>query len=97
MLEFTFTKVSLQLGNGNPVEFDIDDGKWDAVKVAEQQASDGGGKIENGDKKAAKPGANPFFKFVFADDTVIAARGRGGGLALWAKEGEPETDANDAK
>ena len=97
MLEFTFTKVSLQLGNANPVEFDIDDGKWDAVKVAEQQASDGGGKIENGDKKAAKPGANPFFKFVFADDAVIAARGRGGGLALWAKEGEPETDANDAK
>ena len=46
--------------------------------------------------KASKPGANPFFKFVYADDKCIAARGRGGGLALWAREGDPETDANEA-
>ena len=51
-------------------------------------------KDEKADAKASKPGANPFFKFVFADDQCIAARGRGGGLALWAREGEPETDAS---
>jgi hypothetical protein len=96
MLEFTFTKVSLRLGTLGPWSVDIDDGKWDGVKAAEQAASEGGGKIEKADakKRAAKPGANPFFKFVFADDKCIAARGRGGGLALWAREGEPETDAN---
>ena len=54
----------------------------------------GGGRIEKADAKATKPGANPFFKFVFADDRCIAARGRGGGLALWAREGDPETDAS---
>jgi hypothetical protein len=67
---------------------------WDGVQAARQAASEGGGKIEKADAKASKPGANPFFKFVFADDKCIAARGRGGGLALWAREGEPETDAN---
>ena len=91
MLEFTFTRVSLALGPLGPVSFDIDDGKWDAVKAAEQSASEGQGKVEKG--KGSKPGANPFFKFVYTDDKCIAARGRGGGLAMWAREGEPETDA----
>jgi len=92
MLEFTFTRVSLGLGPLGPWSFDIDDGKWDAVKAAEQSASEGQGKVEKG--KASKPGANPFFKFVYTDDKCIAARGRGGGLAMWAREGEPETDAH---
>ena len=94
MLEFTFTKVSLKLGPLGPWSVDIDDGKWEGVKGAEQAASAGGGRIEKADAKATKPGANPFFKFVFADDRCIAARGRGGGLALWAREGDPETDAS---
>ena len=94
MLEFTFTKVSLKLGPLGPWSVDIDDGKWEGVKGAEQAASAGGGRIEKADAKASKPGANPFFKFVFADDRCIAARGRGGGLALWAREGDPETDAS---
>ena len=83
MLEFTFTRVSLGLGPLGPWSFDIDDGKWDAVKAAEQSASEGQGKVEKG--KASKPGANPFFKFVYTDDKCIAARGRGGGLAMWAR------------
>ena len=92
MLEFTFTRVSLGLGPLGPWSVDIDDGKWDAVKEAEQTASSGQGKIERG--AGSKPGANPFFKFVYTDEECIAARGRGGGLALWAREGEPETDAS---
>jgi len=83
MLEFTFTKVSLAVGPFGPVSFDIDDGKWDAVKMAEQSASDGQGKVEKGN--ASKPGANPFFKFVHTDEKCIAARGRVGRLALWSK------------
>ena len=64
MLEFTFTKVSLKLGPLGPWSVDIDDGKWEGVKGAEQAASAGGGRIEKADAKATKPGANPFFKFV---------------------------------
>ena len=95
MLEFTFTRVSLALGSLGPWSKDIDDGKWEAVKAAEQSASSGQGNIEKSDVKASKPGANPFFKFVYTDDKCIAARGRGGGLALWARVGEPETDAQE--
>jgi len=95
MLEFTFTRVSLALGSLGPWSKDIDDGKWEAVKLAEQNASSGQGNIEKGDVKASKPGANPFFKFVYTDDKCIAARGRGGGLALWARIGDPETDAQE--
>ena len=93
MLEFTFTRVSFALGSAGPWSKDIDDGKWDAVKMAEQSASSGQGNVEKG--KPSKPGANPFFKFVYTDDKCIAARGRGGGLALWARVGEPETDAQE--
>ena len=59
MLEFTFTRVSPGLGPLGPWSVDIDDGKWDAVKEAEQTASSGQGKIERG--AGSKPGANPFF------------------------------------
>ena len=59
MLEFTFTRVSLGLGPLGPWSVDIDDGKWDAVKEAEQTASSGQGKIERG--AGSQPGANPFF------------------------------------
>jgi hypothetical protein len=95
MLEFTFTRVSLALGTLGPWSKDIDDGKWKAVKASEQSASSGQGKIEKSDVKVSKPGANPFFKFVYTDDKCIAARGRGGGLALWARVGEPVTDAQE--
>ena len=43
MLEFTFTKVSLKLLPLGPWSVDIDDGKWEGVKGAEQAASAGGG------------------------------------------------------
>ena len=95
MLEFTFTRVSLALGPLGPWSKDIDDGKWESVKAAEQNASSGQGMIEKSDVKSSKPGANPFFKFVYTDDKCIAARGRGGGLALWARVGDPETDAQE--
>ena len=95
MLEFTFTRVSLALGPLGPWSKDIDDGKLESVNAAEQNASSGQGMIEKSDVKSSKPGANPFFKFVYTDYKCIAARGRGGGLALWARVGDPETDAQE--
>lgn len=93
MLEFTFTKCSV--GVFSFVKgFDIDDGKWDAVKATEEKTTEGQGKITKSSNKSSKPGANPFFKFVYADEKCVAARGRGGGLAMWKAVGPPRTDAN---
>jgi hypothetical protein len=32
-----------------------------------------------------KDGKGPFFNFVYADDDIICAIGRSGGIAMWAK------------
>ena len=29
--------------------------------------------------------ADPFFVFFYVDESIIAARGRGGGIAIWAR------------
>ena len=93
MLEFTFTKCSV--GVFSFVKgFDIDDGKWDAVKATEEKTTEGQGNIAKS-SQSSKPGANPFFKFVYADEKCIAARGRGGGLAMWKAVGPPKTDFQD--
>jgi hypothetical protein len=92
MLEFTFTKCSVGVFSFVKC-FDIDDGKWDAVKATEEKTTEGQGKITKSSNTSSKPGANPFFKFVYADEKCVAARGRGGGLAMWKAVGPPQTDA----
>lgn len=44
-------------------------------KKAEEEAKSGG----------AKKSLGPFFLFAYADDDICVARGRGGGVALWAR------------
>ena len=88
LLEFTFNRVSLALGPLGPWSQEIDGGAWDSVKAAEEKASGGQGKVTS--TKSSKKKSTPFFKILFADGSVIAARGRGGGLALWQRVGEPE-------
>jgi len=44
-------------------------------KKAEEEAKSGG----------AKKSLGPFFLFAYADDDICIARGRGGGVALWAR------------
>lgn len=89
MLQFNFTKVSLALGPElGPWSRNIDDTtgvNWDDI------GSEGSGDTKS--KPGSKSNTPPFFTFVHADDKCIAARGRGGGVALWARRGEPETDA----
>ncbi|KAK9843583.1 hypothetical protein WJX84_003634 [Apatococcus fuscideae] len=36
-------------------------------------------------KEDARKGDGPFFLFAYADDDICVARGRGGGLAMWAR------------
>lgn len=83
MLEFTFDRVSIAWGGKTVYTKEIDGGDWDAVKSAEEAASSGQGEITKG--KAAKVGSQPFFTFFLADDKCVAARGRGGGLAVWRR------------
>eukprot|EP00192_Tetraselmis_astigmatica_P005362 CAMPEP_0117674522 /NCGR_PEP_ID=MMETSP0804-20121206/15089_1 /TAXON_ID=1074897 /ORGANISM="Tetraselmis astigmatica, Strain CCMP880" /LENGTH=529 /DNA_ID=CAMNT_0005483409 /DNA_START=75 /DNA_END=1664 /DNA_ORIENTATION=- len=87
VLEFTFTRVSLALGSLGPWSKEIQASDWEDLKAGEEQVTSGRGKVTStkGKRKAV-----PFFKFVLADGEVIAARGRGGGLALWRRVGEPE-------
>lgn len=93
ILEFTFDRVSLRWGEGKPLRFNIGSGAWEKLKGAEEAASDGQGKMG----KAAAGGRklNPFFKFVFADAKCIAARGRGGGLALWGRESDEPVEVDE--
>ncbi len=74
--------------------FDIDDGKLDAVKATAEKTTEGQGKITKSSNKSSKPGANTFFKFVYADEKGVAARGRGGGWAMGKAVGPTRTEAN---
>ena len=66
--------------SSRPWSVDIDDGKWDAVKEAEQTASSGQGKIE---RARLQTGASRFHPYT--DEECIAARGRGGARAVGAR------------
>ena len=83
ILEFVFESVSLTLGNRGPFQLKLDGSTWNKAKKVEETIVKGEGSIERA--TPGKPFSNPFFKFVFADDQVIVARGRGGGLALWTR------------
>ena len=74
----------MTVGPSEPFGFDLDSTQWNKAKEVEQGAVRGDGRIERA--TPGKKGSNPFFKFCFADERCIVARGRGGGLALWAKE-----------
>ena len=84
ILEFVFERVSITVGPSGSFTFELDKTQWNNAKSAEQKAVNGEGRIERA--TPGKKGSNPFFKFCYADDRCIVARGRGGGLALWAKE-----------
>ena len=43
------------------------------------------GKKAEEEAKSGKKSLGPFFLFAYADDDICVARGRGGGVALWAR------------
>eukprot|EP00238_Polyblepharides_amylifera_P007386 CAMPEP_0196585848 /NCGR_PEP_ID=MMETSP1081-20130531/52265_1 /TAXON_ID=36882 /ORGANISM="Pyramimonas amylifera, Strain CCMP720" /LENGTH=257 /DNA_ID=CAMNT_0041907535 /DNA_START=68 /DNA_END=841 /DNA_ORIENTATION=+ len=84
MLEFIFEQISIKLGPLGPLTFNIGDkDAWDKLKGMEEGVTGGQGRISQAD--GSNIGSNPFFTFVYVDDEVCAARGRGGGLAFWTK------------
>lgn len=68
-LPFTFNTLSIKIGSLGPFKINI--GKKD----------DEGRKPGDG-KEGSK---DPFFTWFYADDEIIAARGRGGGTAFWVR------------
>jgi len=70
-LNFDFTKLALSLGPFKP-EFNI---KNQAESTAEFK------RIAEAKGKGAQ---SPFFLFTYADDKIAIARGKGGGIAMWA-------------
>lgn len=92
ILEFTFTRVSLAAGPFGPWSRDIQASDWNELTETEEKATQGQGKIAR--SKGSRKLAVPFFKIVLADGKVVAARGRGGGLALWQRIGEPVVDSD---
>mmetsp|Transcript_48702 Transcript_48702/g.123004 ORF Transcript_48702/g.123004 Transcript_48702/m.123004 type:complete len:284 (+) Transcript_48702:123-974(+) len=70
-LNFDFTKLTLKLGPWAPT-FAV---KSESESEAEFQ------RIAEAKGKGAQ---SPFFLFSYADDKVAVARGKGGGIALWA-------------
>ena len=95
MLEFTFDRVSIAFNGSTVYTKEIDGGDWDAVKSAEESVSSGEGAIAKG--KKAKVGSQPFFTFFLADDKCVAARGRGGGLAVWRRISDEPVSASSGE
>jgi hypothetical protein len=80
LLVFDFTQIQISVLGQTVYHGKIRSGKKDAVKhtIPESLAPH-----PLGTRRIAKM---PFFAFFWANPTGIAARGRGGGLALWIKE-----------
>lgn len=91
ILEFVFKRVSFTIGTLPAFKYDLDETQWNKTKAAEQKIVYGK-KEESVRTTPGRAGSNPFFKFVFADDKCIAARGKGGGLALWGRYSEEAFD-----
>jgi hypothetical protein len=72
VLAFQFDTLSLRLGAGKPLR----------IKLGGPAAE----RLARG--KGAPAKANPFFKWVYADGALAAARGRSGGLALWKRHAD---------
>jgi hypothetical protein len=69
-LSFTFDRISVKLGALPPFKFN-----WKG-KGSGEARTPGVGK---------EGGKDPFFLFAYADEEIIVARGRGGGVAFWVR------------
>lgn len=68
-MTFDFKRINIKLGPWK-FGFDLKAGQFGTKKAAEE-----GEKQKDG----------PFFLFIYVDDKICVARGRGGGLAMWGR------------
>ncbi|KAM3092100.1 hypothetical protein ACKFKG_23425 [Phormidesmis sp. 146-35] len=82
-LQLKFTGLAKYLGKKNLLAFDFSQIQISVGKYAIYTGQLRGGKTDFEERSVAQL---PFFAFFLVTETFIAARGRGGGLALWTRE-----------
>ncbi|KAM3095258.1 hypothetical protein ACKFKF_25400 [Phormidesmis sp. 146-12] len=82
-LQLKFTGLAKYLGKKNLLAFDFSQIQISVGKYAIYAGQLRGGKTDFEERSVAQL---PFFAFFLVTETFIAARGRGGGLALWTRE-----------
>jgi hypothetical protein len=82
-LQLKFTGLAKYLGKKNLLAFDFSQIQISVGKYAIYTGQLGGGKTDFEERAIAKL---PFFAFFLVTENFIAARGRGGGLALWVRD-----------
>ena len=84
-LRFRLTGPAMYSGKKNLLSFDFDQMQLSLFGKSIYQGRFRSGKIESGSFYSQPIAKLPFFAFFLAMDDFIAARGRGGGLALWVR------------
>lgn len=85
-LTLQFSGVCRYLGRKNIVAFDFLQLELNVLGRSLLKQEVRGGLIKADDVRSGAVKNLPFFAFFAASDRFIAARGRGGGLAIWIKE-----------
>ena len=85
-LQFKLTGPARYLGKKNLLMFDFTRMELSLFNQAIYNGGFRGGKLKNADFEQQSIAKAPFFAFFLVTKDLIAARGRGGGLALWVKE-----------
>ncbi len=85
-LQFKLTGPARYLGKKNLLMFDFTNMELSLFSRAIYNGGFRGGKLKNADFEQQSITKSPFFTFFLVTQEFIAARGRGGGLALWVKE-----------
>lgn len=89
-LVLRFTGPARYAAKKNLLAFDFTQIQLSAFGRTLYQGSFRSGKAQTKNFEQQSIAKLPFFAFFMLTDSFIAARGRGGGLALWVKEGEME-------
>jgi hypothetical protein len=84
--QLKLTEPARYLGKKNLLMFDFTHIEVLLFNRAIYSGGFGTGKLKNGDFYEQSTAKLPFFAFFLVTEDFIAARGRGGGLALWVKE-----------
>lgn len=85
-LQFKLTGPARYVGKKNLLMFDFTRMELSLFSRAIYNGGFRGGKLKNPDFEQQSITKAPFFAFFLVTKDFIAARGRGGGLALWVKE-----------
>lgn len=85
-LQFKLTGPARYVGKKNLLAFDFTNIELSLFSRAIYNRGFRGGKLKNADFYEQSITKAPFFAFFLVTKNFIAARGRGGGLALWVKE-----------